>query len=274
MMDIYYQWLQGSYSYIASLKVKKWLSKTNNIVGVQHFDEVRKHIENGDIGVLPIENSYAGSIYSNIHNFLRYDFSIIWELFLPIRHCLLSNAKKIQDVKKVYSHPQALAQCYQFLKSHKIESVERWDTAWAAKYIANTNDITLAAIASKECSKIYKLNILQEWIEDQKENTTRFVIVSKNKHTAYKRTSNKTSIIFETKHMVWALYKCLWCFATHAINLTKIESLPSHKNPFNYIFWIDFQGTTCDTEVKQALKELTFYANNIKIIGAYYTEPA
>ena len=268
-MDIYYQWIPGSYSYIVSLQAKKGLKHIDNVIGVEHFEEVRKQIENWAIGVLPIENSYAGSIQTNIHNFLRYDFTIIGELVLPIRHCLLGNTSDIQTIKQVYSHPQALAQCYQFLQKYNIEWVARWDTASAVRHIAKSKDKHIAAIASQDCSKLYATILIKKWIEDQNGNSTRFVMVSKSGSQKYSHSSDKMSIIFETKHMAWALHKCLWCFATNHINLTKIESLPSHKDPFHYLFRIDFHGNPSLIKVKETLEELRSYAYNIKVIGAY-----
>lgn len=268
-MDIYYQWIRGSYSHSASLQAKKWLADIQHIIWVELFDTVRYHIQEGAIGVLPIENSYAWSIHTNMYNFLRYDCRIIWEIILPIQHCLLSHAKNIQDIKTTYSHPQALAQCYQFLKKYTIKWVERSNTASAAKYVASSPEKNIAAIASNNCSTMYGIPIITEGIEDQQGNTTRFIIVAKNNTISYKHKTNKTSVLFETKDVAWALCRCLWCFAHNGINITKIESLPSYTDPFHYLFWIDIQGNVSSASVQQALQELSFCADTIKIVGTY-----
>lgn len=270
-MNLIYQWFAWAYSNIACLKVKEILDiRIENIIPKIDFFSVWENIDDNNFWVLPIENSYAWSIHENLYNFLRYDFKIIWEVNLQIDHCLLSNETSINNIKEVYSHPQALSQTHNFLKNHKIKGVSFWDTAWAAKMISTKKKMWIAAVASYLAWKIYNLNIISEKIQDQDWNTTRFLIVApKNTNIKNKYKKNKTSIIFETKNLPSALYKCLWVFATNNINLTKIESMPSLKNPFTYMFWLDLEWTKDNISVSKALDELKDFTNIIRILGEY-----
>ncbi len=270
-MKIYFQWEPWAYSHIASKIAADWLKLENtDILWVQNFWLVWENISEEAVGVLPIENSYAWSIHENMYKFLRFPYKVIWEIQFPIRHCLLSKWTDIDKIKKVYSHPQALSQCYDFLKSKWIEAISYLDTAWSAKMVSETWDETIAAIASKEAWEIYWLNRLAEDIQDQDGNTTRFFIVASEKsNIEYTNKNNKTTIIFEARNIPASLYKCLWAFATNSINLTKIESMPDLKNPFSYIFWLDFEGSSNQTNIKEALKELNYFTKEYKIIWEY-----
>lgn len=270
-MKIYYQWELWAYSHIASLIVSKelWLKNESN-VWMEKFLTIWESINNEDIWVLPIENSYAWSIHENMYNFLRYDYEVIWEIELQINHCLLSKWNKIEEIHKVFSHPQALSQCYNFLKNNNIEWVNYQNTATAAKMISEQEDCSKWAIASAEAASIYNLNILKQNIQDQDGNTTRFFIIKwKNNKLIYPIKKNKVTIIFEARNIPASLYKCLWAFATNNINLTKIESLPSLKDPFSYIFWLDFEWNLNNEKVLNAINELKFFTKNYKILWEY-----
>ena len=270
-MKLIYQWVPWAYSNIVCLEVSKLIEwEITDIIWVDNFTALWESIDWENIWVIPIENSYAGNIHENLYNFLRYDFQIIWEVNLEVNHCLLSKESDISDIKEVYSHPQALSQCHNFLKKYNIKPLKFSDTAWAAEMIVKKDKTWIWAIASSLAGDIYWLNILEESIQDQNWNTTRFFIVApKNAWIVFKNKKNKTSIVFEAKNIPASLYKCLWAFATNNVNLTKIESLPSLKDPFTYLFWIDFDWTTKDISVKKSLIELKFFTNNIKILGEY-----
>jgi prephenate dehydratase len=170
------------------------------IQGMDSFASVRKNIAENTIGVLPIENSYAGSIHENFRKFLEYDYKIIGEIELKVNHCLLSKETDISKIKKAYSHPQALAQCQNFLKEHNIEPVMYNDTAESAKFVAESDEPGLASIASAMAGQIYHLNILESHIHDQENNTTRFFVVAKNEIDLPMLPKNKTTILFETQN--------------------------------------------------------------------------
>lgn len=256
---------------ITSKNISKDLNiKITDIIWVPEFSNVWKNISFKNIWILAIENSYMWSIHHNLYSFLKYDYKIIWEYFLEIKHCICSLETNLKDVKKAYSQAPALDQCREYLQKNNIEQKVFWDTALSAKYIKENNLKWVAAICSKEAAKFYGLNILEENIADQKWNTTRFIIiVPKNSKIKYKNNSNKISIIFEAKDIPASLYKCLWAFATNDINLTKIESIPSYKENFNYYFWLEFNWKLEDKSVKKSLEELKFFTKRIRILGEY-----
>lgn len=275
-MKIYYQWFPGAYGNEVSIKVATKLKiDVKDVIGVSNFKKVFDKINSWDIWVLPIENSYAWSVHENFYHLISGDYEIIWEIFLDIDHYLLANTKDIKDIKFVYSHPQALAQCQNFLEKHKLKPVEYWDTAWWAKFVSETKNKEFASISSKLCSSIYGLNILDKHIQDQTGNTTRFFVVvskscyKKNKDNLGLKKNGKISVTFKTKDIPAALYKCLWAFATRFINLSKIESLPARQNRFEYIFWIDFQKNVDDKTIKEALEELKFFSKDLVILWDY-----
>lgn len=271
-MNLYYQWVPGAYSSIAAKDIADGMSiQYDQAIGLETFDDVRDKIQEGHFGILPIENSYAGSIHANFYNFMRYDAQIFGEIRVNVHHALLALPDaQLSEIHEAYSHPQALSQCHDFLKAHNIGDIPFNDTAWAAQRISTQNNHHIAAIASEYAAELYGLQIVARNIQDQEGNMTRFLLVGK-KTTGlhYDHQIGKTSILFETKDIAGALYKSLWCFATSNINLTKIESLPSYKDPFAYTFWIDIQGHVDTPGVKQALEELSYYTNEIKILWEY-----
>jgi prephenate dehydratase len=262
------------------LKINK-----KRIVWVFSFrDMFDKVVENNWIWIVPIENSYAGSVHENFYHLVSYPVEIIGEYYLEVSHCLASVWNDLKKIKKVYSHPQALMQCENYLKSKWIQPLSWWDTAWSAKYVKQLNDPTVGAICSELAAEIYWLNILDRWINDQKGNTTRFFIIKKSdKFLEYRQywsksqiklssdrfLNEKMSIVFKVKDMPAVLFKCLWAFATRAINLTKIESLPAKQWPFEYMFWLDFELPKDKSIVDWALEELKFFAKDVRILGVY-----
>lgn len=270
-MKIVYQWIPGAYSHLASLQAKEFLDcKITEEIGLPDFKSVWDSIAENTIGVIPVENSYAGNIHENLYNFLRYDYKIIGKINFEVNHCLLSAEEKIEDITHVYSHPQALSQCHDYLKEKGIEPIIFWDTAGAAEMIKEKEKKNVGVIASSLAWEIYGLNNLDEGIQDQNGNTTRFfVVVPRESNITFKENRDKTTIIFETRNIPAALYKCLWAFATNNVNLTKIESLPSLKNPFTYLFWMDFEWHSELENVQKSLEELEFFTNNIKILWEY-----
>lgn len=270
-MKIYYSWFDWAYSHIASQIIKDKLSKRIAwLIWVPKFINVWQKIKEGNIWVLPVENSYAGSVHENLYNFLRYDYKIIGEITLEINHCILSKEKKLSNIKKVYSHPQALSQCHDFLLKYGMEPIPYLDTAGAAKMVSESDQKWIASISSQFAAQIYWLNIVKKSVQDQDWNSTRFFILApKDMKIDYKEKTNKISIMFEARNIPASLYKCLWWFATNWINMTKIESLPALKGLFTYFFWIDFEGNLQDQSVKNSLEELRFFAKDLKILWNY-----
>lgn len=269
---IVYQGIEGSYSYLAGIK---YFGSKNIFIGVNNFKKIFEKVEErkADFGVVPIENSIAGSVYENFDNLNKFKVKVIGECYLKIEHHLLGIKAKlpfnlrIKFIKKIYSHPKALEQCNKFLDKYPyIEKIAYSDTASAAKLISGLNDITIACIASKECAKIYNLEILKENIQDNINNLTRFLIISSKQinipHT------NKASLIFTLPHIPGSLYNALKIFAEFKINLTKIESRPIPEKPFEYFFFVDFIFSK-DVNLNYVLKEFKKKVNRIKILGIY-----
>lgn len=272
-MNIYYQWVPWAYSHKTSLELARWLwISPENIHWLFSFKDVHEKIAQGHLWVLPIENSYAWSIHENIYFISRYSVKIHAEYYLEVKHCLLSSSSDISTVKEVYSHIQALMQCEKYLVGKWLVPAEHSDTAWAAQFIASKNDSSLASISSDLAAEIYGLHILERNIQDQDWNTTRFFLVSRDDialDTKLIPKSWKKTVVFKTKHIPAALYKCLWAFATRSINISKIESLPARNNPFEYMFWLDFELPSDENFLDQALEELHFFWTDIKVVGRY-----
>ncbi len=273
---ITYQGIPGSFSYTVALK---FFGKNNIFLGVKNFEEIFIKLKNktADFGVLPIENSIAGSVYENYNFLSKYKTKIIGEAYLKIEHNLLGikipkikKSKRIKMITKVFSHYKALEQCSNFFKKYywmQKEIVD--DTATAAQFVANNKNPTYGAIASKLASKIYNLNIILKNIEDHKENYTRFLIITNNQKI-YPRNPNKCSIILSIKHQPGSLYKVLKIFAENNINLTKIESYPIVGKIFEYFFYIDFELNKQQFKnVKKILQKVKQSTLKTIILGFY-----
>ncbi|MBI4361280.1 prephenate dehydratase [Candidatus Micrarchaeota archaeon] len=229
------------------------------------FDEVQKG--KADAGLVPIENSTEGSINYTYDLLLDSQLGIAGETFLRVRHCLLAKSgTKTREGLHVYSHPQALAQCRDFLIGKKLQPVQYYDTAGAAKAIAE-GKIQGAAIASKTAAEHYGLDVLAEGIEDNRNNYTRFILISKNTPTP--TDSDKTSIVFSTHHRPGALFEVMKVFAKADINLTKLESRPTKQKPWEYFFYMDFEGTASKAPYQQALENIKPHTLFLKVLGSY-----
>ena len=195
---------------------------------------------------------------------------VIGEVFLKISHNLLSNkGSSLKDIKKAYSHPHALEQCREFLQKYKIKAIPEYDTAGAAKLVKERGKKDEAAIASELCAVIYGLNLLKKSIETNKSNTTKFFVISKNENIPKDIKKEKTSIAFKTKHYPGALVNCLQRLSKNNINMTKLESKPIPENPWEYIFYVDFEGGIDDKNVNLALSEMEASTTFIKVLGSY-----
>lgn len=267
-----YQGTEGAYSHLAA---KKYFSGRPSMeyTGFPTFAAALKEAEEGTSGyaLLPIENTTAGSI-NETYDLLRHtDLKIVGEEVLAVRHCLLgSEAVEPSSLKRVLSHPQALAQCSRFLSSLPNAAATAFvDTAEAARYVANLADPTSAAIASEEAAKLYGLTILARDIADQEENWTRFVVVSAVDIVPDPRIPAKTSLVFATPHRHGALAHCLNILAEHGLNLTKLESRPVPRAPFQYLFYIDFEGALTEPAASRAVALLSRECPYLKVLGSY-----
>lgn len=230
------------------------------------FESVKK--QEVEAGAVPVENSIEGSVNQNYDLFFNYDLKVCGEVIVKIAHCLIANpGATLDSIKIVYSHPQALAQCRSFLEHLKYELIPAYDTAGSVKLIKEKNLQNAAAIASERAAELYGMQILARDIADNKENYTRFFVIS-NEDSA-PTGKDKTSIIFSATHQPGSLYHALGEFAKRKINLTRIESRPTKKMLWEYNFYLDFEGHRTEPKCVEALKALEKYATFIKILGSY-----
>ncbi len=222
-----------------------------------------------DCGVVPIENSLGGSINQTYDLLLKHSLVITDEFGLRVRHCLMALPGTTESaVKRVYSHPQALAQCERFLEGHPDWEIHAlYDTAGSAKLIADRKLTDSAAVACKRAAHVYGLDVLTEGIEDNHRNTTRFIQIRKRPRAPTDR--DRTSIVFASKDIPGALFKSLSIFAIRDINLKKLESRPSKETPWQYIFYLDFEGNANDEPCRKALIHLEEICQYVKILGSY-----
>ncbi len=238
---------------------------------VDTFRDAMVAIDEGraDFAVLPIENSTAG-IVSEIYDMLvEFENYIVGEQIIKIEHCLMGvPGTKLEDIKTVYSHPQSLMQSAGFLREHASwQQISMNNNAFAAIKVAEMGDKTQAAIASEYAAKTYGLEILQKGVNDLKNNSTRFIIVTNQK--IFKKDAGKISICFEVNNESGALYHMLSHFIYNNLNMNKIESRPIEGRNWEYRFFIDFDGNLADSAVKNALRGLRDEARNMKILGNY-----
>ncbi|HEV8538997.1 MAG TPA: prephenate dehydratase [Bacteroidota bacterium] len=262
---------QGEHGAFSELAAKHFFGKSMVASPVKTFDDVFKAVlrRSVDAGIVPVENSLYGSIHQTYDLLRKHSLNIIGELKLRIVHALMANrGVTLRDVNFIYSHPQALGQCESFLNRLKnCEIVAVYDTAGAAKMIKEERRTDAAAIASLEAARVYGLNVLKRGIESDHRNFTRFLILSRKKIIA--TAGAKTSIIFSMKDIPGALFKALSVFALRGINLHKIESRPIVGKPWEYLFYLDFQGTIRDEACRKALGHLREIASYLKILGSY-----
>jgi chorismate mutase / prephenate dehydratase len=220
-----------------------------------------------DLGVVPVENSLEGAVTQVNDLLTTTDLKVIGEVKVPVNHCLLASQEtSLNEIRVVYSHPQALAQCNRFLLERRIEPRPYYDTAGAAKMLARENPRASGAIASALCAELYDLNIVSQGIEDGASNHTRFLLISRK---AYSGRGDKSSIIFATAHEAGRLYNVLRLFAEAGINLTRIASMPVRSDPGKYSFFLDFEGDIHDALVAEVMQQLEQMKIPIKCLGSY-----
>lgn len=235
------------------------------------FEDVFEAVENGEIdyGVVPIENSSTGAI-SKVYDLLyKYDFFIVGEECVKIEEHLLGvEGTKIEDIKEVYSHEQPIAQSTEFLKNYpEWKLIPFHSTSVSAKLIKDLQDKTKAAIAGNRAAKMYGLNYIKKKINDNSENTTRFIIISKKLESD--STCNKISVVFSMEHKAGALYDLVRHFAENSINMNKIESRPMKSGVWRYFLYVDFEGNLAEEKVQTALALINKKSSYFKLLGGY-----
>jgi len=267
-MKVAFQGVRGAYSEDACYA---YFGKDIEAVPFPSFAEVFEAAEKDAVAcaVVPVENSYEGSIAQVNDLLLENDLLISGEAVLRIRHCLLAlTGTKIEDIKRVYSHPQALGQCNRYLSQHpQWQLISSYDTAGSAAIVKQNGRKDEAAIASARAAEVYGLEILKEGIESDPQNFTRFFVIEK--HPKKGADANKTSMVFAAKNTPGALYSCLKEFAERGINLTKLESRPRRNKPWMYVFYVDIEGNLDNPNINAAIGALLKTAAFVKVLGTY-----
>lgn len=263
----------GSFSELAA---KQYFGSRKKFIPRKEFKDVYDSVIKGDAEycILPIENSLAGSIHENYDLLIKGKLFIVGEIYLKVSHFLLANkGVEKKDIKKIYSHPQPLAQCKNYLsKLSDVELVAYSTTTAAVKYIKEEKMVDGAAIASLQAAIDYKMEILDKKIEDNHNNQTRFIILTNKpaKISSRSKKSVKTSVVFTLKNIPGALFKALSVFALRDIDLFKIESRPVTGKHFEYMFYLDFAGNADDEAQKNAINHLREITTFEHVLGSYY----
>ena len=257
----------GAYSEEAAFQ---FFGSSVEVKPCESLDDVFKVVEQGEVqfGVVPVENSIEGSISRTYDLLLDSSLRVCGEIELRVIHCLIANPEaRSESIKRVYSHPQALGQCRAFLKHLNYELIPTYDTAGSVKMIKEQGITDGAAIAGTRAAEIYGMKIIAQEIEDNPNNFTRFFILAKQDSPP--SGNDKTSIVFSVKHKPGALYEFLSELADSNINLTKIESRPTRQRPWEYNFYLDFEGHHEDKNARDALASLEKNALFVKVLGSY-----
>ncbi|MEE1101564.1 MAG: prephenate dehydratase, partial [Agathobacter sp.] len=265
---IVFQGVEGAYSQQAT---KEYFGENCDCYNVETWKDAMEAIKNNeaDFAVLPIENSSAGIVSENYDLLVEYNNYIVAEQIIKIDHCLLAlKGAELADIKTVYSHPQALMQCSKYLDSHRDwDRLSVKNTAFSAQKIKEDGLCNQAAIASSITADIYGLQILDSAIQNNKDNSTRFIIVTNKK--IYDKNATKMSICFEIPHKSGSLYNILSHFIFNNVNMTNIQSRPIPGRNWEYRFFVDFEGNFTDTGVVNALRGLKEETISLKILGTY-----
>jgi prephenate dehydratase len=260
---------RGSFTELAAIE---YFGDSEKFVCVPEFADVFESVSSGacKYGVVPIENSSAGSIHQNYDSLLESNLRITGEIMLRIgQFVIANNGVKKKDVQTIYSHPAAFSQCKEYFKKNPdLQKVQVPNTALAVKKVKDEKLKNAAAIASMQAAIDFEMNVIAENIEDNKWNTTRFIILSrKPERPAF--TPVKTSVVFSMQNIPGALFKCLAVFALRDIDLIKIESRPVHGKGFKYLFYLDFAGDINDPALKNAVNNLQEITSFYKHLGSY-----
>jgi len=273
MKHVSFQGERGAYSEAAAIA---FFGNEIETIPCPTFADALTSAENGDANscsILPVENSLEGSVGESNDLLLTTKLNAVGEIYHRVHHCLIGTGT-IADIDTVYSHPQALGQCRKFIQKNSLKTIPSYDTAGSVKIIKDLDKKNVACIASRNAAEIFDVQIIQEGIEDNTNNYTRFLIFSRENngqltHNGSESENSKTSIIFSVKHEAGALYKIISEFYQNKINLTKIESRPDKNTAWQYNFYVDFVGNQDDSSIKDMLEKLRNHSTFLKILGSY-----
>lgn len=263
-----FQGVPGANSHLALVE---FLGDNIDAMACETFEEVFRAVERGEAayGVMPIENSFAGSVVQVYDLLAAFEVFIIAEKQLRIDHMLVGlPGTELEDIHTVYSHEQALAQCSEFFRAHpQIVQHPYYNTAGAAKFVSEQQDQSCAALANSCAAQLYDLEILEETVNTSRENTTRFILIASQ---PYRGTdANKATVTFRLAHQPGALAEALTHFASHGLNMVKIESRPLRDRNFEYNFYVDFEGREVRPKLERAIQEDSLLFSDIRILGVF-----
>jgi prephenate dehydratase len=267
MPTVAFQGVRGAYSESA---IYQFFGPDTNTFSCKSLEKIFEAIETGqaDMGMLPVENALSGSIPRAYELLMERELRIQAEVIIHIQHTLMAApGVRLADLKRVRSTLQSLNQCEKFISRHHLERISSFDTASSAQDLAAKPEPDLGVIANKLAAEIYNLDVLEEKIEDTPFNYTRFFVLGHEDPPRAQR--SKTSLIFSARHLPGSLYHCLGEFAERNINLTKIESRPRRNRPWQYLFYLDFEGNWQDPVAEAALLGLLRRAGFVKMLGSY-----
>jgi prephenate dehydratase len=263
--------IQGERGSFSEEAARELLGRRLKVRTKESFAEAFRSVSTAECrySLVPIENTLAGSVYENYDLLLEYNLHVVSEANLRVVHNLIAMpGTTLRNLRRVYSHPVALAQCGNFFRRHpKIAKVPFYDTAGSVKMLAEQRIEGAAAIASKMAAAIYRGQILKTHIEDHPGNYTRFLLLSRTSEV--RPGANKVSIVFSIQNVPGVLFKCLSVFALRDIDLTKLESRPLRGRPWEYFFYLDFLGNIKDTRCQKAIDHLSEITDFLRVLGCY-----
>lgn len=269
---------QGEFGAFSQAAAEKLLGQGIEMRPCETFKDVFELLRSSDVSyaVIPIENTLHGSVHENYDHLLECEVPIRGETSIRISHQLIALPDmRFRDIRRVFSHPVAINQCRKFFDKHRdIEAVPFYDTAGSVKMLREKHPDGAAAIASESAAAIYGGRILRKNIEDDRQNFTRFFLLTKQQEIfAPSNSPWKTSLVFSTRNVPGALFKAMACFALRDLNLTKIESRPLRGKPWEYLFHVDLLGRDTDPAVRNALHNLRETTEFVKMLGSYRPTP-
>ena len=272
-VSVAYQGTDGAFSHQAAFRHFEERFSEVECIGYDTFEQAARAVEEGkvDYAILPIENTTAGSINQTYDILGEGNLHIVGEEAIRIIHCLLAIEQVPLDrIKRIISHPQALAQCSHFLsRLHRCKVESYLDTAMSAKKVVEDGDLSQAAIAGTYAAQLYGLEILERDLANQSQNFTRFVVVGTEEITVDTQIPCKTSLLMTTRHEKGSLISCLRVLEDHGLNMAKLESRPKPNEPWKYLFYLDIEGNTADPDTETALEELRARADSLTVLGCY-----
>ena len=265
MIKVSFQGERGAYSEAAA---RSFFAEEIETIPRPTFAQVLQSTisDNTDYSVLPVENSLEGSVGESYDLLYSTSLNAMGEIYHGIEHCLIGNGK-LEEIDTVYSHPQALGQCRDFIQKYNMKTVPTYDTAGSVRIIKEINKTNVSCIASKTASQIYKMPIISENIANNLNNYTRFLVLSKK--TSEETGNDKTSIIFSITHEPGSLFRIIENFHNYNINLTKIESRPTKSTNWEYNFYVDFEGHSKNPQISKMLEEVKNETLFMKTLGSY-----